>query len=479
LSFAISAPGQAKPLTRGAAIELALKQNPQVAAARAVEAQAAARGGQVDAARFPQVTLVGAVGPSLTAHLAPGTEIQSTRSSTELALRDVSVVVGAQLEVLQPLYTFGKISERQRATALELRARKAQTDMTRAEVAYQVAELYESHLFAQDAYNFFDETLHWLSRTIETTEREIDAGTGPTEQDLLRLRTAQGAARLAVNYASAAIAQSRAGLIAYLGLPPGTQLELLERELELLPQNSRQLGALIELARKTRPEFRGLDAGAGAFEALAEAEEADDLPDLFAMGYLSAAYTPGRDWLDSRFVVDPLNHVVPGVLVGARWRFTGPMAGQRGAEQRAKAAELDRLASWAFIAVPAEVNRAFENLERAKKDAAEAAKTTLLAKKWVVSASADYSVGLGDSRDVTEATTAYVQMRLADFDARFRHNVALAELAKVTGTLTDSNCPFYPTREAGAAGTTEKAPGTAVAPTQTKPSEGSNAAPGP
>jgi outer membrane protein TolC len=61
-----------------------------------------------------------------------------------------------------------------------------------------------------------------------------------------------------------------------------------------------------------------------------------------------------------------------------------------------------------------------------------------------VQASADYAVGASDSRNVAEAAQAYVQMRVASFDARYRHNVALAELAKVTGGLDAAQNPFYP-----------------------------------
>jgi hypothetical protein len=41
-----------------------------------------------------------------------------------------------------------------------------------------------------------------------------------------------------------------------------------------------------------------------------------------------------------------------------------------------------------------------------------------------------------------------VQLRIASFDAKFRHNVALAELARATGTLDDfGKSSLYPTRE--------------------------------
>lgn len=434
-------------LTRGGAIALALRQNPQIAAARAVEAQARARQGQARAARFPQVSLTAAVGPSLKAELVPGSVVESTENNfRDLSFDDLSVVIGGQLEILQPLYTFGKISERQRAASLELRARQAQTDMKRADVAYEVAELYEGMLFARDALRFFEESDHWMRRSIEHAEGELEAGTGVTEEDVLRLRTGLALLQLFVNQAKAGVSQAERGLVAYLGLSEQTNIEPAEEVLELLSAPNLHLEALASLARNERPELRALRAGNEAYRALAAAEGAGNLPDFFALGFVNGAYTPGRDWVNTRYVIDPMNHFVPGLLVGARWQFTGDMASQRAAENEAVASEMARTYQWAFQAIPAEVNRALKDVERARSDATEADAAVDLAKKWMVRAAADFSIGLGNSRNVSDAVTAYVQLRVAALEARYRHNVALASLAKSTGTL-DEQSRFYPTTE--------------------------------
>lgn len=144
-----SAAAQAEALSRGGAVARALRQNPQVAAARAVELQAEARYGQSRAAAYPSVELVVGVGPSLEAELVPGSAVQSTENIYgHVGLNDVSVIVGSQLQVTQPLYTFGKISERQRAATHEVQARRAESEMTRAALALSIAELYEGLLLA-------------------------------------------------------------------------------------------------------------------------------------------------------------------------------------------------------------------------------------------------------------------------------------------------------------------------------------------
>jgi outer membrane protein TolC len=439
---------RADVLSRGGAVARALKQNPQVAAARALEAQAEARRAQVQAARFPTVTVTLGVGPSLEAELVPGSAVQSTENAYgDVGFGDLSIVLGGQLEVLQPLYTFGKIDDRQRASEHEIRARQAQTDVTRAELCASVARIYEGWLFARDALRFFRETEPWLQGTIEDTERGIAANTGVREQDLLRLQVAVGALQLGMNQAVAGENQARAGLVAYLGLAQGAQLEPKEASLELLPNKAQSSMALIALALKGRPELAALSEGSAAYEALADAERAGNLPDFFALAFASGAYTPGRDLVETRYVQDPLNGFYPGLVVGARWQITGPMATRRSEESHARAVELDQTRRWAVSGLPAEVVRAFEDVERARRDAEQAQKALGPAKQWLVRASADFSIGLGDTREVSDAAQGYVQMRLASFDAKYRHNVALAELARATGTFTDPARTFYPARE--------------------------------
>jgi outer membrane protein TolC len=124
------------------------------------------------------------------------------------------------------------------------------------------------------------------------------------------------------------------------------------------------------------------------------------------------------------------------------------MADKRADENHAKATELMQMQRWAKVALPAEVTKAFEDALRAKADdeAAEAAVST--AKRWSVEASADYSVGLGDVRDLTDATQAFVQLRIAAYDAKYRHNIALAELERAIGGFDPAQTqPLYPCRQ--------------------------------
>lgn len=442
---AVASPVDTLALDRRAAVRMALAQNPRIAAARAEEAAVVAQRRQVDAARFPLVALDAGVGPSLKATLVPGTAVQSVEKQYGgFKAGDLSAVFLGNLTIAQPLYTFGKIATRREATDHGLRARKAQTRMERADVAFEVAQLYEGYLLARDATRFFGEMLHWLQSTEDTTAAKLADGVpNVSDREVLRLNAAGGLVRMGLSQAEAGRAQAEAGLVAYLGVPAGQTIAVAELDLEMVGHLPDRLAELTGLAAEHRPELTALREGHQAIAALERAEAAGFAPDIFLLGLLSAAYTPGRDWLESRFVVDPLNHVVPGLLLGLRWQFQGDAAAARAAEQQAHAEVLRHTERWASAGIPAEVRRAREDVARAAHDVEVGTEAARKAKQWMVEAGADYGVGLGDVREVSDAVGAYVTLRTAVLKARFDHNVAMAALSKATGTLDREEPLFY------------------------------------
>lgn len=442
-------PSGAEKLSRSVAIARALKHSPQIAAASARRAQADGERVQADSARWPQVSLELGVGPSLRATLVPGTAVESTRGRYDLAAKDLSVVVGGRLSVIQPLYTFGKLDAFRAAASHGARARDAQARVSEADVALEVARLYEASLFARDSQRFFEELENYVERTILATRERLDADTPDlTEQDLLRLQTALAAVRLALNYARAGREQARAGLVRYLGLAPGTELEPREDELKALDTVHAPTPFLASRAMRDRPELGALREGALAYDALASAEHAGALPDVFLIGFINAAYTPGRDWVSTRYVIDPLNHLDPGLLLGMRWQIQGAMSQGRAEQRRAQARELRALQRWGTAGFPAQVEKAYADVARARSDIAEAHAAVGQAKRWMVQANGDYLVGLSSSQPLVDAVRAYTELRAAELDAVYRHNVATAELAYATGSLVGDVLGLYPGKEA-------------------------------
>lgn len=435
-------------LTRAMAIQRVLDENPELRANQADVVIAQARTKQVDAAKYPSIDVTVGVASSLAARNSDPDEngVRSERASYgEFDIGQLRPAFLGRLTAIQPIHTFGKIGLREEAADAALEAARAQGRIGAADVLVQVAMLYESHLYAKDILFFVKDIKSVAGRSIEETEARLEVGAfDVTPQDLLRLKTALGAAILIENFAQAAISQTAEGLRAYLAYPPGTRIQTQEDYLDPVNDEPTALEGLIALARDQRPELVALAQGIKAYDKLADAEYADWFPNIFALGFVSGAWTPDRDQQQSRFVVDPLNHFVAGALVGAQWKIQWDTATHRAAEIRAEAFRLQQLEAWASTGLPAEVNRYHREVVRARADVEQLKITLPVTQEWVVRASADYAAGFDDSRGVTDAVAAFVTMKNNQLDAVYRLNLNLAELAKATGTLGRPQASLYP-----------------------------------
>ena len=131
-----------------------------------------------------------------------------------------------------------------------------------------------------------------------------------------------------------------------------------------------------------------------------------------------------------------------------RWQMQGAMSKGRSEQRGAQARELRDLQSWATSGLPAQVEKAYADMARARLDIVEAHTAVGRAKSWMVQANGDYLVGLASSQPLVDAVRAYTELRAAELDATYRQNVAVAELAYATGTLVGDKLGLYPGKDA-------------------------------
>jgi outer membrane protein len=435
-------------LSRRFIIDTVSTKNPKVLSARAEKLRAEARMGQVRAARHPTLDMQVLVATALKAETVTPNSPQSTKSAYDFSFSDLSASFIGQVSLTQTLETFGKIDLRAEAAEESLRSAEFQADITRADILLYVLTLYETHLFAREGLLFAKEVEGYVERSIEETEDRLEDGaTDVTVKDLLRLKTAKAVILLLSHRADAGIRQTEAGLRAYLGIDPSVRMVLQNDHQDPVIEDLPQLPELMALARRYRPELGALEHGVRALTRLADAEEADYYPNIFLYGFVSGAYTPGRQFQTSRYVFDPLGHVVPAALIGAKWSLEWDMASRRADEVRADAFKYQRLWDWAQVGIPAEVNKAYEDALRAKKNLDTSRQYIPFAKKWVIRAGADFGVGLDDARALVDAVQSYAVLKTSMLESVFELNVALAELAQVTGVLTAGTDNFYPGKE--------------------------------
>ena len=89
------------------------------------------------------------------------------------------------------------------------------------------------------------------------------------------------------------------------------------------------------------------------------------------------------------------------------------------------------------------MRKAYEDIRRTDLDIEKGTIGVQKSRKWMVMAGADYGIGFRDVREVSDAVTAYVDAAHGAAEGAFDHNVAMAALAKATGTLDGESELFY------------------------------------
>src|SRR3990172_5230585 len=228
---AAALPRAAGQETKSKRVVLTLRDAVKTAVARSPEVKSTAfdveallgKKKQAEAARFPpktplpplpspQIPPLGAIGP------APEAERQDP-SGLPKALKPINTREGtissafgtADFLLIQPIYTFGLISNLRAAAEHGLNAQRAGMDKTATEVALRVREAYYGLLLFKDLKGLIGDLHEQLLKAADRQETLLEGGFA-SEQDLFKLRTYQGELEKNLNLADRGLAIAREAL---------------------------------------------------------------------------------------------------------------------------------------------------------------------------------------------------------------------------------------------------------------------------
>ncbi|HEV8311355.1 MAG TPA: TolC family protein [Methylomirabilota bacterium] len=414
-------------LTLEESVRAALTRAPEV---RQAEAEVEGiRGKQLQArgAGFPQMELTTILGPSPRAR---GDQVSSP--DDQYSPRITGVFVRAGIEIIQPVFTWGLIQNARQAAEHGVRATQAGVDLKGTEVALKVKQAYWGLVTATMIRQFLLEIRDQVDDTVGRTERLIEGGF-TSEVDVYRLRTSKGEIDKNLNLVDRTIDLARSALATWTGQPRGTVVEPADKALPTELRDLRALELFIEDARAKRPEFTQLREGINARRNLVEVERKKRYP-LFFVGILgSAAYATNRDRLENPFVVDPLNHVAVGPVVGFRFNLDFGIQAGKIKEAEAEVHKLEALQDFAEDGIPLQVREAYDAVVEAQRNVKALDQAHRNGRQWLVAASSNFDLGVGEPRDLSDAFLAYAKTRGEYLQALFAHVYGLEQLAHAAG----------------------------------------------
>jgi outer membrane protein, multidrug efflux system len=430
---ALSSPAFAAPKRLGLTEAVALaRTNPLARAAierrRASEAQAdEARG-----ARWPRVVLTSFLAPSPEIHcLDPSCTRTDPRDAT---LAFAGLFGGARLELVQPLYTFGKIDAAIDAAASAARMNEAMAEGVARDLELDAARAYFGLKLARELAQMLVEGLDRIRSAKEQIAGRLEQGDAEvTVQDRLRLAAfeAEVVARL-----SEAREGSTTALLALRGLVGDTSADIDAAPLQ--PFALKSLEGSGEAARtgRLRPELRAAQHGVEALEGTRRMETARFLPDLLITGGVNWARAGGVDDPPSAFANDPFNTTTAQAAVVLRWSLEPAVQAARVARARAELgrgrALLEATGRAAAFAVQQAESRLVEIGVRLRA-ANEGEKS---ARGWVLSVVQADAVGTMSPKDLADAYLSYFALKSRRLQSTHDFNLAVLALRRAVGEST-------------------------------------------
>jgi len=385
---------------------------------------AEARVSEANAARLPriQATAFGTISPEINCLDAACTETDPQNFAWDFD----GLLGGAQLEVTQPLYTFGKISHARAAARAGVAAQRALTAETAGDLAVDAARAYWGVKVARELGFMLDDGIDEIQKALT----RLEEGTGQAEVSVQdRQRIAVLLAEAKVQRADAQMAESHAlaGLRALTGVPEAdvddAELAPVERP---VPEKVDSEG---------RPQAVAAAAGAEAADQLAQLAASYYWPDVALVGTAAVARAQGVDDPPSVFANDPFNRTSAGLILALRWTAEPWNVKARVDRAKAEATKARAQSELARVGATYDAQLALTEATAAYAKVQAASDGEKAARTWLASVLQAEAIGTAEPRELADAYIAWFQMRARWAQAVNQWNVAVVRIDRASGAI--------------------------------------------
>lgn len=348
---------------------------------------------------------------------------------------DWGVFTRTEISGYMPIVTFGKIHHLKQARALGVDVGRAQEDIARAEVRFQVLKAFFQLSLARELAGVVKEGRDYFDkakRHVRKLEQDDDPSFDPVDKMKIRVYDAQVQQR--DQDARRALALALGQLRRMIGLDPQGDADFATRPPEpLVPRMAVTMQAAIDSAVQSRPELVALRRGIAARQAEVAARWAAFFPDLVLVGRFTYGYSNVADPQDSPFANDPFNSYTLGGGVALRWDLEIGKKLAEWREARAQQAKLKAQLDDAERAVRLEVEKLFREMTDAQAMLAAQGDALRAARGWVLAKTDLYENGLSELEGILDGLVQFFMSQMAHLQAIYDYNLSVASLERATG----------------------------------------------
>jgi multidrug efflux system outer membrane protein len=340
--------------------------------------------------------------------------------------------VNIKVEAVQPLYTFGKISNLQDAARKAPILAEWEEKKKRAEARFMVKRAYYTRLLSGESVTILDEVHRKLKEAADKVEELlIKDSDNVSETDRLKIKVFQADVQNRLLDAERGLKVSTSVLSELCGIssdwmPADPRLEV--EQIEGLRRED-----VISAALRGRPDLQQIQTVIEIKQNEVNVARSQLFPTIFAAGQVEFAYAPGREDIKNPYLVDDFNKYNLGVVLGMKqdlgiWRSWNKMDQLRAEVDRLRA-QRDQLSVKVRLDSEKAYEEAFSAFQgiRVNEDGFRAARS------WLTSTGLAFNLGTAETKDVLESFAAYFKARADLLKSIYSVNIALSELSSTAG----------------------------------------------
>ncbi|MCG8604319.1 TolC family protein [bacterium] len=417
--------------------ELAFKNNPAVHDAQLSLDISRAKLKQARNARFlPKFELSNVWGPipKARAELRDGGGY-AISPDTSTGLSDLRYFTQLDIDILQPIYTFGKISSLTDAALFGVAADEAKVVSERESVRLKVRQIYWGLLLATELLGVIQDADAELTKAENRVEEKLDEGSDEVSQtDLYKLQLFRYEINKRLREAKDKVTLGKSAIKLTIGLAEEeADITMASEYLDPVKITLDSLTTYIEMAGQHRPELARLRSGIQAKRALVNMQRSDYYPQFFLGAQISLNRAPSRDDPKNPFIHNPTNFFRPGIVVGAKWNLNFWQTRSKVGVAQAEFLHLAQKEEQLSHGLKLEVEKSYLELVQAQQNMQDSRKALRTSNNWLRSATMTFDIGVGEVKELIDAFKANGAMEAEHLGNILKFNLAAAKLSQVTG----------------------------------------------
>ena len=341
-----------------------------------------------------------------------------------------------KVDAIQPLYTFGKLSNYVNAAENGLLAKDLQIAVEKRELALKIKNVYFALVVGYASLDLMDE----VTEKIESAKKRVTKllakhSSEVTDLDLLKLRVFDTDLKKRYLDVRADMDTGKRALMVLLGQEPDNGIDVKEKNLyPLIIDSIKNVEDYYKIARDNRAELKQLGAAVEIKNSLMKAVKSDFYPTIFLGAQFDYGIAPGRAEYNNPYLSDKFNKLSGGAALGLNQNLNFFLTNARYRQAKVEYEKMLEQSKLASNAILLEIRDSYQDLVSNREAMIVTKDGFIDARSWTTSAYLSFDMGTLPTKDLIEAFIAYTKTKMEYLGAIFNYNMALSKLSRATGT---------------------------------------------